>query len=354
MNDLIVVRPADDETQERGRLSDVMKTALKNRYYDLITTAEELAAGDIRGRKLIFAVALGKSGINTEYYRMLRYIRLHDGCLDGCVAGAVIDGSGPLYTKAVSRQLVLSANMSGCAFPGKPLVEATGDLSNFEIIAKNLQTDKIGAYVESASSLVSRVVNFRKSIRTRPKLLVIHAGNATTSNTLELWNMVMRSLDADCREISLRDGEVYDCRGCSYETCLHLGEEGRCFYGGVVTREVYPALLESDGLVMVCPNYNDAISANLSAFINRLTALFRVNDFSDKRIFGVIVSGYSGSDIVAQQLISSLNMNKTFMLPPRFALMKTANAPLSIGSVPGIREDVYEYANRIMSEFRLA
>ena len=162
----------------------------------------------------------------------------------------------------------------------------------------------------------------------------------------------MRSLDADCREISLRDGEVYDCRGCSYETCLHLGEEGRCFYGGVVTREVYPALLESDGLVMVCPNYNDAVSANLSAFINRLTALFRVNDFYDKRVFGVIVSGYSGSDIVAQQLISSLNMNKTFMLPPRFALMKTANAPLSIGSVPGIREDVYEYAKQIMSEFR--
>ena len=38
--------------------------------------------------------------------------------------------------------------------------------------------------------------------------------------------------------------------------------------------EVYPAVREADALVLLCPNYNDALSANLTAFINRLTALF--------------------------------------------------------------------------------
>ncbi len=40
--------------------------------------------------------------------------------------------------------------------------------------------------------------------------------------------------------------------------------------------------------------------------------------------FGIIVSGYSGGDLVAEQLISALNMNKTFILPSRFALLETA------------------------------
>ena len=33
----------------------------------------------------------------------------------------VIDGDGELYTKEAARQLALSANQSGCLFPGKPL-----------------------------------------------------------------------------------------------------------------------------------------------------------------------------------------------------------------------------------------
>ena len=37
------------------------------------------------------------------------------------------------------------------------------------------------------------------------------------------------------------------------------------------------------------------------------------------------MSGYSGGDIVAEQLISGLNMNKTFALPGKFAILETAN-----------------------------
>ena len=55
---------------------------------------------------------------------------------------------------------------------------------------------------------------------------------------------------------------------------------------------------------MLCPNYNDALSANLTAFVNRLTALFRQTRFYDKALFAIVVSGYSGGDILARQLIS--------------------------------------------------
>ena len=49
-----------------------------------------------------------------------------------------------------------------------------------------------------------------------------------------------------------------------------------------------------------------------------------------------MVSGYSGSDTVARQLISALNMNISFYLPSNFALMETANAPGEALASPGI------------------
>jgi hypothetical protein len=59
------------------------------------------------------------------------------------------------------------------------------------------------------------------------------------------------------------------------------------------------------------------------------------------------VSGYSGGDIVAQQLISGLNMNKTFMLPSRFAMMEMANRADSLLQVPGIEERAKLFAENI-------
>ena len=132
----------------------------------------------------------------------------------------------------------------------------------------------------------------------------------------------------------------------------HFGEEGSCFYGGPIAEEVYPAILDCDGLVMICPNYNDALSANLTAFINRMTALFTTHRFYDKALFGVIVSGYSGGDIVAEQLISGLNMNKTFALPGKFAILETANSPGEILQIPGIEEKAAAFADQIRNHLK--
>ena len=111
-----------------------------------------------------------------------------------------------------------------------------------------------------------------------------------------------------------------------------------------MSEEVYPAVRKADALILMCPNYNDALSANLTAFINRLTALFRQTRFYDKAVFALVVSGYSGSDTVARQLISALNMNKSFYLPPRFALLETANAPGEALSAPGIQDRLDRFA----------
>lgn len=148
------------------------------------------------------------------------------------------------------------------------------------------------------------------------------------------------------------DGCIRDCRGCAYDACHHFGEEGSCFYGGPIAEEVYPAILDCDGLVMICPNYNDALSANLTAFINRMTALFTTHRFYDKALFGVIVSGYSGGDIVAEQLISGLNMNKTFALPGKFAILETANSPGEILQIPGIEEKAAAFADQIRNQLK--
>jgi len=125
-----------------------------------------------------------------------------------------------------------------------------------------------------------------------------------------------------------------------------------CFYGGVMVEEVYPAILDCDALVMICPNYNDAISANLSAFINRLTALFNQVRFYNKAIFAIVVSGYSGGDIVARQVLGALNMNKSFWLPAEFALFATANDPFSIEKIADIDMQAEVYAQNILQQLK--
>ena len=185
----------------------------------------------------------------------------------------------------------------------------------------------------------------------RPSLLVLHASSHPNSNTFALWGELKGFLtDFQITEIGLRNGTVSDCSGCPYTMCLHFGEQGGCFYGGVMQDEVYPAVRAADALVLLCPNYNDALSANLTAFINRLTALFRQSRFYDKRLYGLIVSGYSGGDLIARQLISALNMNKSFYLPPRFCMLETANEKGSLVRLPGVAERGAAFGRRMAAE----
>lgn len=119
-----------------------------------------------------------------------------------------------------------------------------------------------------------------------------------------------------------------------------------------MVEEIFPEIEKADAIVWICPNYNDSVSANLMAVINRLTALYRRTKFFDKTLFGIIVSGNSGSDSVAKQLIGALNINKSFRLPPHFAIMATANNPGDIKAVPGIEEKARLFAQNMLREIK--
>lgn len=353
MGQFVLINPLCSDTKKAERLQSILDASLKGYTYDEIVTVEEFEKADLRHKKLLFSISLGESGINLEYYNMLKLIRTSRDCFEGSVGGVIVDGNSELFTKSISRELVFSANRSGCTFPGRPLVEGTRSLKNFNIRAQNLRMDNLGAYIVAGRQLVYNIVETEVKKKEHPKILMLHSSEHTTSNSLSLWEMVKSHLDGcSIQEISIRNGKVMDCRGCPYETCMHFAEEQKCFYGGPIVEEVYPAILDCDALVMVCPNYNDAIGANLAALINRLTALFMNHKFYKKNLFGIVVSGYSGGDLVAQQLISALNMNKTFRLPGYFALLETANDPKAILQSEGIEKRAESFAKNILKTLK--
>ena len=292
--ELTVIRPGGALSP---RCAGVLEAALAGRQAEVLSRLE----GPLTGQRLLFVISLDEGGVNRGFYDLLAHLRTHPNCLDRCVGSVLVDAPGDLYTKAAGRDLVLAFS--------RPRLE-------------------------------------------RPKLLALHASSRATSNTLALWGLVRTRLEERCdiTEICLRNGTLEDCAGCPYTTCLHFGEQGGCFYGGVMVQEVYPAIREADALVLLCPNYNDALSANLTAAINRLTALYRTTSFADKAVFAIVVSGYSGGDIVACQAAGAMNMNKGFWLPANFCLLETANDKGEALALPGIQDRADRFAENMLCQ----
>ena len=346
MNVTLIRLPAD-ASEDDARLDAVLRHALDGVAHEAYIDPDALP--DLRGRRLLFAVPLGAHGVNTAYTRLL--LRLRSGLLplDGCVSALLVDGTGELYTKSAATELALALNGAGSALLGRPLVEGTGSLRNFRVQAETLGVPLTEAYRTAVRELAERLRSEAFPKREKPGLLALHASSYHTSNTMTLWARLRERLEGDfaTEEIGLRNGAVSDCSGCPYTACLHFGEQGRCFYGGLMQDAVWPAIRRCDAVVLLCPNYNDALSANLTAFVNRMTGLFRQTRFYDKAVLAIVVSGYSGGDIVARQVIGAMNMNKSFYLPPRFALMGTANAPGEALAWPDVDARLDAFAARI-------
>lgn len=358
---LYVIKLGEKTSFAVSRLTGVLTSALQGKEYKTMDEPEDFARWLAQppkarhGTAFLFVLPLPPVGVSTAYARWLNVFLAHPQCLEACTGAVLVDGNSELFTKKIGRELMFVANAAGCSFPGKALVEATGSLANFTILAQLQGLDNFTAYKKSAAALVNKLLAFNPHPapqKEKPHLLVLHASMHKVSNTLLLWNLVRTALadKAEIEEISLRNGEVMDCRGCTYETCLHYGETGSCFYGGVMVDKVYPAIKRCDSLILLCPNYNDALSANLMAFINRLTALFRKDfaSFAAKKVFALVVSGYSGGDIVAEQILDALNCNKNFILPGYFAFIETANAPQSILQCPCIEKKARDFAERLI------
>ena len=102
MSKLTVIRPLCPDSDKTVRLSDVLVYGPKGHEFEVLETAEENANRDLRGSRILFAVELGESGINLEYVRLLKMIRINRQMFDGCAAGLIVDGSSELYTKSVA------------------------------------------------------------------------------------------------------------------------------------------------------------------------------------------------------------------------------------------------------------
>ena len=333
-----VVRTGSSE-----RLDRLLRCALNGREARPVTV--DALVNGLADARILFAVAVDTLGVDEAFVRLLRILR--SGVrLDGCVAGIVVDGADELYTKAAAQELALAANMAGCALPGKPLVEGTGSLYNQHILARRKGLSWEETYFSRAVELVERLADFKAPRFERPNVLMIHASDNLRSNTVWLGRQILQRLPENfsTREISLQNGTIHDCRGCSYAACLHFSQSGTCFYGGAISQEVLPAIRECDAMLFLCPNYNDAVSANLMALFNRMTNLLVQQELLDKYLFGIVVSGYSGSDIVARQLLGALCFNKTVMLPPQFAMLETAHDPGSAKELTGVEQRLDDFA----------
>ena len=299
---------------------------------------------------LLFLAAVDDLGMGEDFLRALRRIRALGDGLRGYAAGVIVLGSTELDTKNAARELIFALDMAGCAFPERPLVEATGSMRNLRVTQRtHALNDPEDALVFSAESLVDRLLSFVPPRFETPRLLVLHASDRPTSNTLALGDLVLEQLDQrfSIRTLSLRNGTIEDCRGCAYTVCSHFASKGSCFYGGSISEEVIPAVQDCNALLLLLPNYNDAVGANIMAFINRLTSLHVSGGLSGQRLYALVVSGYSGGDIVAKQAMGALCLNRSFLLPPRFCLMETANDPGEAVQLPGIRQRAASFAAQI-------
>ena len=331
------------------RLAPLLDRALEGIPCRRLSAAhlEELTPGG----HLLFAVGMDAFGPGREFYALVRWLRQHPAALAGCTAGVVVDGAGELYTKQAAQALVMAANLAGCAFPGKPLVEGTGSLYNQHILAAQLGLSWEETYCRRVRELAQRVLAFQLPRFRQPRILMLHASDHLHSNTVWMGRQILAQLPATftSQEVSLQNGTIQDCRGCSYTACLHYAQHHTCFYGGTISQEVLPAIQACDAMLFLCPNYNDAVSANLMALLNRMTNLLVQHTLYDKYLFGIVVSGYSGSDLVAQQLLGTMCFNKTAILPGRFCLMQTAHDPGSVRKVSGIGRRMAQFAQHMVT-----
>ncbi|MFZ5352186.1 MAG: NAD(P)H-dependent oxidoreductase [Bacillota bacterium] len=333
-------------------LNEMLNSLLSDHSFTVVSDSNSIP--EMNNSRIIAAVELDKAGYCIPVFEIISalYERGYDS-LEGSQAVLLINSPNEMNTKSTAADIIFQLNQLGCAFPGHPVVEATGSLSNFLTWQKSMNMSLKDICLEMCRKLGERFFYQEFLQVDNPKILALHSSNQKISNTLALWNIIKHKLcNIDITELHVENGKVLDCKGCSFKTCIHFSKQSSCFYGGILVEEIYPAIEASDAIVWICPNYNDAISANLTAVINRLTALYRKTSFQTKALFGVVVSGNSGSDSVAMQLLDALCINKGFFLPPRFALMATANDPLSILGTPNLEATASAFADNIMKTLK--
>lgn len=347
MKELLIVRPKS-VSDEMAHMIQVSTEQL-----DVEVTTQWSKNQIYKKRKILFCLDLDETGHCIDLIKFLNALKRADENmpLEDSSAAVFVRSGTDLYTKRAAQELLSQVNLMGCRLMGHSVVEVVKDLKNFLTWQKTLPKSLPEIRDDLCIKQVRRLLHFKEGLLSNHRILALHASSHATSNTLMLWEMIENHIkNSVVQTYHVENGSIVDCKGCDFRTCIHYAKQKSCFYGGQVVKEILPAIEESDIIVWICPNYNDALSANLTALINRLTVLYRRINFYNKRIYAVIVSGNSGSDSIANQLVGALNINKGFQLPPHFALMEIANDPGSILKVDGIQAKAKVFAEQINRE----
>lgn len=343
---LYIIAPNENLSQEL----QLMIEGFSKNFTSVIYIKKLGDCTSLKDKKILFALELGFTGFDLSMLKFFDSLKNEgNDVFYGATAVLLIHSSSELGTKGAAQDIVFMANNMGCNFIGHPLLEATYSLNNFLTWQKTLHMPLKDISIQLSNNLGKRLYEYTNIKDDKTKnITVLYSSPHKVSNTLQLWRMTSKHLsNFTVNEIQIDNGKILDCKGCSYKLCLHYGKQNSCFYGGFMTQNILPAIEKADSLVWLCPNYNDAIAANLTATINRLTVLYLKTGFHNKSIFGVVVSGNSGSDSVAKQLIGALNLNKGFRLPPYALITETANDPNSIFKINNIKDKAELFAKYI-------
>lgn len=349
MKDLFIIVP---NKKVSPMLSEMINEVTNHTNYTLVQDHSNIP--NLENKKIIFACELANIGCDIAMLEFLsKLYEKGTDCLLGSVAAVLVHSNTEHGTKRTSQDIIYLANNLGCSFIGHSVVEATASLRNFLTWEKILNLPLEEICLTMCGKLRDRLLEYDPIIIYNPKILVLYSSPNKTSNTMDLWHMTSKHLsNYNIKELQIENGEVVDCKGCSYKLCTYYGNENKCFYGGAMIHDVLPSIEEADAIIWLCPNYNDAVASNLTAVINRLTVLYRQIDFYNKNIFAVVVSGNSGSDSICKQLIGSLNINKGFRLPPYFSISAIANDPGQIFNVPDINKIAEVFSENIKKEIK--
>ncbi len=349
MKDLFIIVPNKNISPILSEMIDAVTS-----YTNYILVQDSSNIPNLQNKKIFFACE--NTNIDCDIAMLEFFSKLYekgDDCLLGSTGAVLVHSNTEQGTKRTSQDIIYLANNLGCSFIGHSVVEATSSLRNFVTWQKTLSLSVKEICLKMCSRLRNRLLEHNPVTINNPKILVLYSSPNKTSNTMDLWHMTSNHLcNYNIKELQIENGEVVDCKGCSYKLCTYYGNENKCFYGGMMVHDVLPSIEESDAIVWLCPNYNDAVASNLTAVINRLTVLYRKINFYDKTIFAVVVSGNSGSDSISKQLIGALNINKGFRLPPYFSIMAIANDPGEIFNIQDINEKTKEFAENIKKEIQ--
>lgn len=310
------------------------------------------AVNQLQTEALIILCDLNEIGRDEGIDQLVKVWRKQS--LRGKTIGLICRTQNDWHTKTYSRSMALIMNDLGAVVLGKALVEILPGYHNFSAWKKSSAMTLEEIAKSRVTDLVERLSKFNTMKVHQPKLLVLHSCVERTSNTLALWRLTESALKLKKPEIQIREcylarGSITDCIGCDYKTCTDEAQNLSCVVGGQFVEELMPALEWADAIVWLCPNYNDTISADLIAVINRMSGFYRTRDLSRKAVYAVIVSGNSGTDAVANQLLGSLNLNKGYMLPPQFCLSEIASDPLSVLEKSGVRDKAEAFADNMLA-----